>query len=92
MASGQRGRPHQPLEDPHRDDLLVLAERTGDRDIQLHPARRPADRYGTLTFAGHSGTNRVAFQGRISAAKKLKRGRYTLAITATNPAGLRSAP
>ena len=47
---------------------------------------------GTLTFAGHSGTNRVAFQGRISAAKKLKPGRYTLAITATNSAGLRSAP
>jgi hypothetical protein len=47
---------------------------------------------GTLTFSGHSGTNKVVFQGRISAAKKLKPGRYTLVITATNSAGLRSAP
>jgi hypothetical protein len=47
---------------------------------------------GTLTFSGHSGTNKVAFQGRISSAKKLKPGRYALAITAANSAGLRSAP
>jgi hypothetical protein len=47
---------------------------------------------GTLTFTGHSGTNKVAFQGRISPAEKLKPGRYTLEITATNSAGVRSAP
>ncbi len=47
---------------------------------------------GTLTFPGHSGTNRVAFQGRISPKEKLKPGRYTLSITATNSAGVRSAP
>jgi len=47
---------------------------------------------GTLTFAGHSGTNKVAFQGRISPKEKLKPGRYTLAITATDSAGMRSAP
>jgi hypothetical protein len=47
---------------------------------------------GTLTFTGHSGTNKVAFQGRISPVKKLKPGRYTLVITATNSAGARSAP
>jgi hypothetical protein len=47
---------------------------------------------GTLTFAGHSGTNKVAFQGRISPKEKLKPGRYTLVITATNSAGMRSAP
>ena len=47
---------------------------------------------GTLTFTGHSGTNRVAFQGRISPRKKLKPGRYTLVITATDSAGARSAP
>jgi hypothetical protein len=47
---------------------------------------------GRLTFTGHSGSNRVAFQGRISAARKLKPGRYTLVITATNSAGVRSAP
>jgi len=47
---------------------------------------------GGLTFPGHSGTNKVKFQGRISAAKKLKPGRYTLAITATDSAGAHSAP
>jgi hypothetical protein len=47
---------------------------------------------GRLTFTGHSGSNRVAFQGRISPKKKLEPGRYTLAITATNSAGARSAP
>jgi len=45
-----------------------------------------------LSFNGHPGTNRVAFQGRISSTKKLRPGRYTVAITATNSAGLRSAP
>jgi FG-GAP repeat len=47
---------------------------------------------GKITFTGHSGTNKVAFQGRISAKKRLKPGRYTLAITAANSAGMRSAP
>ena len=47
---------------------------------------------GRLTFTGHSGTNKVAFQGRISPVKKLRPGRYTLVITATNSAGARSAP
>ncbi len=47
---------------------------------------------GTLTFTGHSGTNRVAFQGRISRVKKLKPGLCALAITAANSAGVRSAP
>jgi hypothetical protein len=47
---------------------------------------------GTLTFTGHSGTDEVAFQGRISAVEKLKPGHYTLVITATNSAGEHSAP
>jgi len=29
---------------------------------------------GLLTFTGHSGTNKVAFEGRISTAKKLRPG------------------
>lgn len=57
-----------------------FAQRVGGRKV------------GTLTFAGHSGTNKVAFQGRISPEEKLKPGRYTLVITATNSAGMRSAP
>jgi FG-GAP repeat protein len=47
---------------------------------------------GRLTFAGHAGTNKVAFQGRVSAKKKLEPGRYTLVITAADSAGTRSAP
>jgi hypothetical protein len=47
---------------------------------------------GTLTFTGHSGTDNVAFQGRVSPAEKLKPGRYTLVITATNSVGVRSVP
>jgi CSLREA domain-containing protein len=46
---------------------------------------------GRLSFSGHSGTNRVSFQGRISRTKKLKPGRYTLTITATNATGQRSS-
>ena len=41
----------------------------------------------SLSFAGHGGTNKVAFQGRISRSQKLKPGRYTLIITATNTVG-----
>ncbi len=47
---------------------------------------------GMLSFAGHSATNTVVFQGRLSRLRKLKPGRYTLAITATNAAGQKSAP
>ncbi len=46
----------------------------------------------TVSFTGHSGTNKVVFQGRVSRSKKLKPGRYTLVISATNSAGARSAP
>ncbi|MDQ6776883.1 MAG: hypothetical protein M3071_11870 [Actinomycetota bacterium] len=37
---------------------------------------------GTLSFTGHTGVNKVTFQGRISRTKKLARGTYTLIITA----------
>jgi hypothetical protein len=46
---------------------------------------------GSFTFTGHQGTNTVRFAGRISPAKKLKPGKYTLQITATAQ-GQRSAP
>lgn len=38
---------------------------------------------GTLTVAGHPGTNRVRFQGKL-AHETLAPGRYTLTVTATN--------
>ena len=44
-----------------------------------------------LTLAGHAGTDRVRFEGRYSAAKKLKPGRYTLQLTASAN-GLSSTP
>jgi 6-phosphogluconolactonase (cycloisomerase 2 family) len=47
---------------------------------------------GTLAFTGHSGPNRISFQGRMSRTKKLGPGRYTLIITATNGAGQHSSP
>jgi hypothetical protein len=47
---------------------------------------------GRLAFAAHTGVNKVRFGGRISASKKLRPGRYTLEITATNSEGKRSAP
>jgi uncharacterized repeat protein (TIGR01451 family) len=42
---------------------------------------------GTLALTGHGGANKVAFQGRISRSQKLRPGRYTVLITATNTAG-----
>jgi hypothetical protein len=47
---------------------------------------------GTLSFTGHEGTDSVLFTGRVSRTEKLKPGRYTLVITATNTAGQQSAP
>ena len=44
-----------------------------------------------LSLAGHTGTNAVVFQGLISTSKKLKPGRYTLVVEASNSVG-RSAP
>jgi len=45
----------------------------------------------SLHFAGHTGLNKVAFDGRVSVKKKLPPGRYGLIITAANGAGT-SAP
>ena len=56
------------------------------------PACKRALARGTLTLTGHSGTNKVVFQGRVSRSKKLKPGRYTLIIAATTSAGGRSTP
>jgi hypothetical protein len=47
---------------------------------------------GTLAFNGHAGLNEVAFQGRISRAKKLPLGAYILGISAVNSAGRTSTP
>ena len=46
---------------------------------------------GVLSFRGHTGLNKVFFQGRITVLKELPLGRYTLLITAS-AAGQRSKP
>jgi subtilisin family serine protease len=40
---------------------------------------------GSLTFAGHAGTNTVRFAGWLSRTKKLTPGKYTLTVTAITP-------
>ncbi len=50
-----------------------------------------AVRAGTLSFAGHSGRDKVLFQGVLSRRTKLGSGTYTLSIRAANSAGT-SAP
>jgi hypothetical protein len=44
---------------------------------------------GALALAAHAGSDHVRFEGRLSATRKLKPGRYTLVLTAT-AAGLTS--
>ncbi len=46
---------------------------------------------GVLSFSAHTGTNKVAFDGRISHSKRLKPGHYKLIIRATNAAGASNA-
>jgi streptogramin lyase len=55
------------------------------------PACKRTVTAGTIVLSGHAGLNKVAFQGRISAAKKLRPGSYTLGIVA-RAAGKASSP
>ena len=45
-----------------------------------------------IGLAGRAGANKLFFQGRISRARTLKPGVYTLAVMAINAAGQRSNP
>jgi hypothetical protein len=45
---------------------------------------------GTVRLTGHPGANRIRFEGRISRSRKLKPGRYTVQVEATNAAGQRT--
>jgi len=80
---------------------LSFSERAGGRRLGrrcLAPTprnrRRPACKRmitaGTLTFAARAGLNRISFQGRISAHKRLALGSHTLLISA-DASGQRSA-
>jgi hypothetical protein len=55
---------------------FVFRQRVGRRSVQR----------GLLSFNGHPGTNRRRFTGRVG-GKALKKGRYTVTITATNQSG-----
>ncbi len=46
---------------------------------------------GGLSLAAETGTDRVSFQGRVSRRTRLKPGRYTLILTASNPTGTSAA-
>ena len=75
----------------------ITGRKVGHRCVATnrHNARRRACKRtvtaGTLTFGGRAGVNKVVFQGRLSSAKRLRPGRYTVLIAASNAAG-RSRP
>ena len=57
--------------------------RAQSRKNMAHKACQRTVKAGVLTFSGHIGTNKVAFYGLLSAAKKLAPGSYTLLVIAT---------
>jgi hypothetical protein len=59
------------------------------RNRHKHRCSRVLTR-GTLSFAGHAGTNKVAFDGVIQRRKRLAPGSYTLLISASNSPPARS--
>jgi hypothetical protein len=82
---------------PPGQKLGVGERRAGALLAALSRKRRVCTRTltrGTLPpFSGHTRfVNKVVFQGRVSAPKTLRPGRYTLTVAATNAAGLRSTP
>lgn len=78
----------------------VLGHRVGRRCI-AGAARQAAHRRAsqctrtvtaaTLAFGGRAGRNQVAFDGRVSASRRLQPGAYSLVISASNSAGRSSA-
>ncbi len=56
-----------------------------------HPACKRSVLRGRLAFTGHTGTNSVFFDGRVSRTVKLPLGSYSTVITATNTAGAAGA-
>jgi hypothetical protein len=57
------------------------------RGNRHRPACKRTVTKAALSFAAHAGTDTVSFQGRLSAARHLQPGTYTVLIAATNPAG-----
>jgi hypothetical protein len=47
---------------------------------------------GGVALPGHSGTDKISFDGRVNPTHKLGVGSYTVTITATNASGESSKP
>jgi hypothetical protein len=73
--------------------ILTFTQKVGGRKVhgsckaqsrgnRHKPACKRTVTAGTIVLSGHAGLNKVAFQGRISASKKLRPGPYTLGIVA----------
>jgi len=80
---------------------LVFTEQLGGRRAgrqcvpkthgnRSHRACRRTVTAGALTFAARVGANKIVFQGPLNGSKRLRPGRHTVIITASN--GLSSAP
>lgn len=81
---------------------LTFTQRVGGRKVRgsckaqgksnrHKPACKRTVTAGAIVLSGHAGLNKVAFQGRISASKKLRPGSYALGIVA-RAAGKASSP
>lgn len=46
---------------------------------------------GALTLAGHEGVDRIAFDGRLSATRRLRPGAYSVTVRASNSSGASAA-
>jgi virginiamycin B lyase len=82
--------------------FLIFTQKVGGRKVhgtckaqskgnRHKPACKRTVTAGALVLSGHAGLNKVAFQGRISASKKLRPGPYALGIVA-RAAGKSSSP
>jgi N-acetylneuraminic acid mutarotase len=80
-----------------------FTQRTGGRRVGHRClAQTPKNRHrgackrtvtvAVLSFAGHPATNSVSFLGRVSRTRRLRPGRYSMLIGATNSAGLKAVP
>jgi hypothetical protein len=76
---------------------LVSGRKAGRRCVAVTPrnkSRRKCTRKlaaGRLSHSYQAGSHKLRFQGRLSRHRKLKLGRYTVTLTATNASGQRSA-
>ena len=56
------------------------------------PACKRTIKRGTMSFSGKSGANKLPFKGSLSRSKRLRPGRYTVSLIATDAAAHQSAP